>query len=240
MEEGQHKNKVIQEDSNEEKELEDRIGVIAIAAGQGIIDIFADLGTDFVVEGGQSMNPSTKDLLGAVKEVNANKIIILPNNKNVISAAEQVMKVTDREVVVLPSRSIPQGLTAMMGFNSAGELDEVKNIMIEEMELVETAQVTYAVRNSTVDGLEIKEGDILGLINGGIQIVTKDKEDVVLQLLDKLIDNDDPLITIYFGKEVSNREAKDLKKRLDEEVGDLDIEFYEGEQPLYYYLISVE
>ncbi|SJZ30292.1 DAK2 domain-containing protein [Selenihalanaerobacter shriftii] len=228
------------EDNLIEKNLEDRIGLIAVAAGDGIIELFEDLGVDYIVEGGQSMNPSTKDLLAAAEEVKTNRIIILPNNKNVISAAKQVVEVTDKEVSILPTKSIPQGVAAMMSFNPVGDFTEVNEMMEDEIDTVKTGQVTYAVRDSSVNDLQITKGDILGIIDGNIEVVNEDKEEVVGKLLDRLVIEDDFLVTIYTGKEVKSEEIEDLEERLNKKFKDLDIEIYSGGQPLYYYLISVE
>lgn len=222
------------------EELKDRIGVIAVASGQGIIEILESLGVDLIIEGGQSMNPSTQDLLSAIKKVNANKIIILPNNKNVISAAKQVIELSDREVIVLPTTSIPQGIVAMMGFNPRGEIVDVKEMMEEEIRQVKTGQVTYAVRDAIVNGIEIKQNNILGLAEGDIKVVTDDKKEAILELLEEMVTDNDLLITIYYGEEVDKEEVEGLKECVEAKFVDVDIEIHAGDQPIYYYLISIE
>nr|WP_239559118.1 DAK2 domain-containing protein [Sporohalobacter salinus] len=246
MEEEQHENRVVDEESKKENEMkvnevnEDRIGVIAVAAGDGIIDMFESLGVDLVIEGGQSMNPSTEDLLEATKEIKADQVIILPNNKNIISAAKQVIKIADKEVEIIETKSVPQGIAAMMMFSPAGQLTEIKEVMEEEVTEVKTGEVTYAVCDSDLNGLNIEEGDILGLVEGDIEVVTKDRIETVWEILDSLVEEDDYLITIYVGEEVDDKEVKQLEERLENELMELDLEICDGGQPLYYYLIAVE
>lgn len=242
MEEEQHENRVAAEESEEavKEEKKDRIGVIAVAAGGGIIDLFDSLGVDLVIEGGQSMNPSTEDLLEATREVASDKVIILPNNKNVISAAKQVVEVADKEVEVITTESVPQGIAAMMMFSPAGQLAEIKEMMEEEAGEVKTGEVTYAVCDSELNGLNIAEGDILGLVEGDIEVVTNDRIEAVTEIVNKLIEPEDYLVTIYVGAEVEKEEVKSLEERLEDEVREVDLEICNGKQPLYYYLIAVE
>lgn len=242
MEEEQHENRVVAKESEEavKEEKKDRIGVIAVAAGEGIIDLFDSLGVDLVIEGGQSMNPSTEDLLEAIREVKADKVIILPNNKNVISAAKQVVEVADKEIEVVTTKSMPEGIAAMMMFSPAGRLTEIKEMMEEEAGEVKTGEVTYAVCDSDLNDLNIAEGDILGLVEGNIEVVTKDRIEAATEIVDKLIELEDYLVTIYVGDEVEEKEVKRLEERLEDEVMELDLEICNGGQPLYYYLIAVE
>jgi len=229
-----------EQELKQDQELIDGIGVLAVAAGEGLEVIFNKLGVANVLLGGQSMNPSIQDLLESVEQINTDKVIILPNNKNVISTAEQVKELTDKEIEVIPTRTIPQGVTAMMVFNPEGNLKEVASQMKEEVEFVKTGEVTYAVRDTKINELEINKGDILGLIEGNIEIVSSDYNQATLDLLEDMVEADDSLITIYVGEDVSSEDKEALIHNLEELYEDFDIEIYDGYQPIYYYIISVE
>ncbi|OCL25973.1 DAK2 domain fusion protein YloV [Orenia metallireducens] len=229
-----------QVDVSEEQKVVGGIGVLAVAAGEGLEVIFKKLGVANVLLGGQSMNPSIQDLLESVEEINTNKVIILPNNKNVISTAEQVKELTDKEIEVIPTRTIPQGVTAMMVFNPEGDLQEVTTEMKKEVDFVKTGEITYAVRDTKINELEINKGDILGLIEGNIEVVSSHYNQAALDLLEDMVEADDSLITIYVGEEVSSEDKKELIHNLEEVYEDFDIEIYDGYQPIYYYIISVE
>jgi hypothetical protein len=224
----------------QEQEVLDEIGVLAVAAGEGLEVIFNKLGAANVLLGGQSMNPSIQDLLDSVEQINTDKVIILPNNKNVISTAKQLKELTDKEIEVIPTKTIPQGVTAMMVFNPAGNLKEVAAQMKEELEFVKTGEVTYAVRDTKINELEINKGDILGLIEGDIEVVASHYNQATLELLTDMVEADDSLITIYVGEEVSLEDKEELIHNLEELYEDFDIEIYDGYQPIYYYIISVE
>ena len=216
-------------------------GFVAISVGDGMSEIFKGLGVDTLIEGGQTMNPSTEDILNAIDKVNADVVYVLPNNKNIILAAEQAMKLTeDKKVVVVPSTTIPQGITAAVSYMPGRTAEENLEQMKEEMERVKTGQVTYAVRNTSVDGVEVHEGDIMGLDDHSILAVGNDVAETSFQLLDALVDEDSELISIYYGADVSEEDAEKFLSRVQEKFSDLDVEMYSGGQPIYYYVMSVE
>jgi DAK2 domain fusion protein YloV len=221
---------------NEPKE----IGVVAVAVGQGLIEVFKSLGVDYVVEGGQTANPSTEELLNAVNAVQANKIIILPNNSNIILAAQQVQKITDKEVVVIPSKTFPQGMSAMLAYNPEYSLMRNEDTMKATIENVKTGEVTYAVRDSLFDEVEIRQGDFIGLFDGKIQSSGQEKQQVSLELLEKMIDEDTELITIFYGEEVEEEQLNSLVEQIELRYPNLELEIIYGGQPLYYYIFSVE
>ncbi|ACL69766.1 DAK2 domain-containing protein [Halothermothrix orenii] len=214
-------------------------GIIAVGKGDGIKEIFKDLGIDVVIDGGQSMNPSTNDFLEAINNLNSSEIIILPNNKNIISAAEQAASLSDKDVVVIPTKTIPQAVSSMMVFNDEADLDELKEAMEMETENVTTLEITRAVKSSKVNGHNISTGDVIGLENGQIEAVGKEYQDVIVELLKKVCSGDE-FITIFYGEEINEDEAGDLVDTLEEEFNFEDIELYRGGQPLYPYIISVE
>ncbi|MDD6074336.1 MAG: DAK2 domain-containing protein [Clostridium sp.] len=216
-------------------------GFIAVSIGEGMSEIFQGIGADYLIEGGQTMNPSTEDMLNAIDCVNADTIFILPNNKNIILAAEQAKSlVKDKTIVVVPSKTVPQGITALINF--APDLSAAENLaqMQEEMGRVKTGQITYAVRNTTIDGMEISEGDIMGIGDHGMLAVEKTVEKATLATLRAMIDEEAELVTIYYGEDVSEEEADALCEKAREEFDSCEIECHSGGQPIYYYMISVE
>ncbi|MGN0293660.1 MAG: DAK2 domain-containing protein [Lachnospiraceae bacterium] len=216
-------------------------GFIAVSIGEGIDEIFRGLHVDCLISGGQTMNPSTEDMLEAIDQVNADKIFILPNNKNIILAAEQAGKLTaDKKIVVIPSRSVPQGIAALISFMAECTLEENQEAMLEAMGNVKTGQVTYAVRNTSIDGKTIHEGDFMGIDDHGIAAVGTELEQTALDLLDSMVDEDSELISIYYGEGVVEEDARALEEAVSEKYGDCDVELYSGNQPVYYYLMSVE
>ena len=216
-------------------------GFISVSIGDGIDEIFKELHVDYLISGGQTMNPSTEDMLEAIDNVNADTIFILPNNKNIILAAEQAASLTeDKKIIVIPSKSIPQGITAVLNFSADASPEENEETMKEEMQNVKTGQVTYAVRNTSIDGKEIHEGDIMGIDDHSIAAVGKELNETTLELLDHMVDEDSELISIYYGDGISEETANELKEVVEEKFGDCEIEMYEGGQPVYYYLLSVE
>ncbi len=216
-------------------------GFVAISVGEGMSEIFKGLGVDTLIEGGQTMNPSTEDILNAIDKVNADVVYVLPNNKNIILAAEQAMKLTDdKRVVVVPSTTVPQGITAAVSYMPGRTPEENLAQMTEEMGRVKTGQVTYAVRNTSVDGVEVHEGDIMGIDEHSILAVGKDVADTSFQLLEALVDEDSELISIYYGEDVTEEDAEEFFARVKEKFTDLDVEMYNGGQPIYYYVMSVE
>lgn len=215
-------------------------GIITVAMGDGIKNIFIDLGADRVIEGGQTMNPSTEDILNAINDINAESIYILPNNGNIVMAAKQAATLTKKNVTVIPTKSIPQGIAALTVFNPEGEKDENTEAMTYAIGSVKTGQVTYAVRNTNYDDKEIKEGDILGLINGSINNVGTDILEVSKSLIGDMVSDEDELITLLYGEDISEEDAKKLENEIKDRFSDCDVQLYYGGQPLYYFLISVE
>lgn len=215
-------------------------GVVAVAPGEGLAEILRSLGVEVVVEGGQSMNPSIEDLVTAIEQTNAEGVLVLPNNSNVIMAAEQARGLTSKEVKVLPSRSFPQAVAAMISFNPSASLEENYPAMLEAMERVRSGEVTFAVRDSQFDGVEIKTGQILGLAEGRIQVVNGSAEQVAEQLVAHMVKTGDELISLYWGHEETEESAAKLAARLQELYPQAEVEVHYGGQPLYYYIISVE
>lgn len=216
-------------------------GFIAVSVGEGLSEIFRGIGADYIIEGGQTMNPSTEDMLSAIEKVNADVIYILPNNKNIILAAEQAKYlVEDKKIVVVPSRTVPQGITALINFIPDQTPEENLETMKEEMARVKTGQITYAVRNTNIDGMEIHEGDIMGIGDHGMLTVGTGIETVALDSLKAMADEESELVTIYYGSDVKEEDAQALLDKAKEAFPDLEIELQNGGQPIYYYMISVE
>ncbi|MFQ7565536.1 MAG: DAK2 domain-containing protein [Clostridium perfringens] len=213
---------------------------ISVAMGEGMKNIFKDLGVDYVIEGGQTMNPSTQDMLEAIEKLNAEHIFILPNNKNIIMAANQAAEISDKDIRVIPTKTIPQGITCITMFNPEADVEENTEELKEAMEMVKTTSVTYAVRDTEVDGKEIQEGNILGLVEGKIKEVGEDPYKVAEDLIDSLVDEDSELITIFYGKDCEEEKVDALIEKLEGKYEDLDVQCYKGEQPLYYFIMSVE
>jgi hypothetical protein len=227
----------------EEKKEEPRkaYGFIAVSVGEGMSEIFRGIGCDYLIEGGQTMNPSTEDMLNAIDKINADTIYILPNNKNIILAAEQAKHmVEDKEIVVIPSRTVPQGITALINFIPDLSPEENLETMKEEMERVKTGQITYAVRNTVIDDMEIHEGDIMGIGDSGMLAVGQSIMGTTLDTLKAMMDEESELISIYYGCDVSEEDAQALLEKAQELCPDCEIELHDGGQPIYYYMISVE
>ncbi|MBA4602405.1 DAK2 domain-containing protein [Thermoactinomyces sp. AMNI-1] len=217
-----------------------KYGIVAVASGKGIADIFRSMGVDEVIEGGQTMNPSTEDLVRAVERLHAEHVLILPNNKNIILTAEQVEEVVDQPVSVLPTRSIPQGLTALLNFNSEVSPEENIKNMTEGFQEVKSGEVTKAIRDSKMNGHQIKEGNFLGILGGKIDIVGENLEKTALTLLDKMIDEGADIVTIIYGEEIQEQQAKELVQSLESQYPGIEIEVHYGGQPVYHYLFAVE
>jgi len=217
-----------------------KLGLVAVGIGEGINEVLKSLGVDIVVEGGQTMNPSTEDLLNACNQVNAESVIIFPNNSNIIMAAQQVVELCDKQVVVVPTRSIMQAITALITYDPEGESEEIAAAMIEEMQQVKYAEVTHAVRDSSINGLTIKDGDIIGILGDEIKVTSSSPEDALLKLLELMVDDDSSLITFFFGDEINEDEASQVNDTIVERYSDCDVEYHFGGQPHYSYLISVE
>ena len=216
-------------------------GFIAVSIGEGINEIFKGLGVDYIIEGGQTMNPSTEDMLNAIDQVNAKNIYILPNNKNIILAAEQAKAMTkEKNIIVIPSKTIPQGIAAVINFVSGKSTEENEASMVEAMGNVKTGSVTYAVRDTKIDGLEIKNGDYMGLDDKTIKSTGSDIEQVTYDLVDTMVEEDSELISIYYGEEANEDDAQKIADTLMEKYDYLDVEVHAGNQPVYYYVISVE
>lgn len=214
--------------------------VIAIAAGEGVQELFKSLGAAYVISGGQTMNPSTEDILKAIKEVNADQVIILPNNKNIFMAADQAAEVADVPVAVVPSKTVSQGMTAMLAFNGEQSLEENKKAMTEMLDSVVSGQITNAIRDTAIDGVEIHEGDYLGMVDGKIILSEADKYQATLDTLNKMISEDIEIITIIVGEEGTQAEAEKLSEAIEGSYPDLEVEIHEGKQPVYPYLLSAE
>ena len=218
-------------------------GFISVAAGAGLADIFRELGTDFVIEGGQTMNPSTDDMLVAIDKVNADTIFILPNNKNIILAAEQAAKLTkDKQICVIPTKTIPQGICALISFVGDKNAEDNAQDMTDALEDVRSGEVTYAVRDTCVDGKQIHQGDIMGIGDEGILAVDVNVDQTVMEMVEEMVDSDSEMITLYYGAEVTGEEAENLADMLRGRYEDLDmeVEVHSGGQPIYYYIVSVE
>ncbi len=244
----EHQEKLFQMSKQGEKPAEEAlpgpkkdVGFIAVSAGEGIAGIFRGLGVDYIIEGGQTMNPSTEDMLNAVDKVNAETVFILPNNKNIILAANQARTlVRDKKIVVIPTKTIPQGITAVINYVPGLSVEENEETMLSEMKTVATGQVTYAVRDTNIDGQEIKQGDFMGLGDHNILSVGTAISSVALDLVDAMMSEEKELISIYYGEEIAKEDAEKLQSRIAEKYPDCDIELQYGGQPIYYYIISAE
>ena len=233
--------KAAEEAAKKPAEPKKKYGFISVSAGAGLSEIFEGLGVDVVIEGGQTMNPSTEDMLNAIDKVNAENVFILPNNSNIILAANQAQSiVTDKNVYVVPSKTIPQGITALINFDESADAEANFDNMSSEMKNVKTGQVTYAVRDTSMDGKEIKQNDIMGIGDKTILSVGKDIEETTIDMLSQLIDDDSELISVYYGEDVSSEQVDSLTAKLEETYPDLDLEVHRGGQPIYYYIVSVE
>ncbi len=213
---------------------------ITVAIGDGIADVFKDLGVDYVIPGGQTMNPSTEDILKAVEEIHADNIIILPNNGNIVLAAEQAKDLSDKNLHILETKTIPEGVVALLSFNPDSNVEDNMSSMGEAVKNVKTGEVTFAVRDTEIEDIKVKKDDILGISQGEIKSIHKNILEVSLELMKKLVDDDDSLITIFYGEEVDEEEAMELSNLLEEEFDDCDVELIYGGQPLYYFIFSVE
>ena len=217
------------------------VGFISVSIGEGIGEIFRELGVDYLIEGGQTMNPSTEDMLRAIEEVNAETIYILPNNKNIILAANQAKLLTkDKEVIVIPTKTVPQGITAVVTYSAEASVEENTEAMSEEIKNVKTGQITYAVRDTHIDDKEIHEGDIMGIGDHEILAVGKEIQDVTLETIALMDADDAELITVYYGEDTKAEDAEKLEQALTEKYPSCDVEVYAGGQPIYYYVVSVE
>ncbi len=217
------------------------MGFIAVSIGEGMNEIFKELGADYIIEGGQTMNPSTEDMLNAIDQVNAESIFILPNNKNIVLAANQAKElVEDKNIIVIPTKTVPQGITALISFIPDEDASVNEAAMLEEIQNVKSGQVTYAVRDTHIDDKEIHEGDIMGIGDTGILAVGRDVEETTKEMLACLVDEDSELISLYYGEEVTEETAESLAKEIEELYPDADVDMHFGGQPIYYYVLAVE
>jgi len=244
----EHHERVIQEaeklaaqEKRQKPQEKKRTGFIAVSIGEGMNEIFREIGVDYIIEGGQTMNPSTDDMLQAIDEVNAETIFILPNNKNIILAANQARDLTkDKKIVVIPTKTVPQGITAVISFSSDEDTAANEAAMTEAIQAVRTGQVTYAVRDTKIGDKEIHEGDIMGIGDEGILAVGTDISDTAKDLLANLVTEESELISIYYGEDISEEEAERFVTSVEETYPDLDVDAHCGGQPIYYYVMSVE
>lgn len=245
----EHQEKLFRMSKQDEKPVEEDdlpgpkkdVGFIAVSVGSGIAEIFKGLGVDYIIEGGQTMNPSTEDMLNAIDKVNADTIFILPNNKNIILAANQAQSlVKDKKIVVIPTKTVPQGITAVINYVPGLSVGENEETMLSEMKSVATGQVTYAVRDTNIDGQEIRQGDFMGLGDHGILSVGTAISSVAFKMVDAMMTEEKELISIYYGEEIAEEDAGKLREQIGEKYPDCDIELQYGGQPIYYYIISAE
>ena len=227
----------------EAKKAEPRkeVGFIAVSIGEGMNEIFRELGADYIIEGGQTMNPSTEDMLNAIDQVNAEHIFILPNNKNIILAANQAQTLTeDKDIIVVPSKTVPQGITAIINYMPDADAQTNLEAMIEGIGNVKTGQVTYAVRDTHIDDKEIHEGDIMGIGDSGILAVGQSVVETTKEMLAQLVDEDTELISLYYGQDVQEESAENFAQEIEDLYPDVDVDVHSGGQPIYYYVLSVE
>lgn len=223
------------------KEPRKPVGFIAVSIGEGMNEIFRELGVDYIIEGGQTMNPSTDDMLTAIDGVNADHVFILPNNKNIILAANQAQSLTkDKDIIVIPTKTVPQGITAVISYMPEADVDANIETMQDAIKNVKTGQVTYAVRDTHIDDKEIHEGDIMGIGDQGILAVGQSVEETTKELLAKLVDDDSELISLYFGQDVQEADAEVFAANVEALYPDVDVDIHMGGQPIYYYVLSVE
>ena len=218
-----------------------KYGFVAVSVGEGLDEIFKGLNVDHIISGGQTMNPSTEDILNAIDKINADNIYVLPNNKNIILAAQQAESlVEDKNIIVIPSKTIPQGISAMIGFIPDNSPEDNKEAMIDSMSYVKTGEVTYAVRDTVIDDKEIKEGNIMGIGDEGILAVGEEIDDTTINMIKEMQDEESEIISLYYGAEVTEEAANKLADKIAEALPEIEVEVYPGGQPIYYYIASVE
>jgi len=215
-------------------------GIVTVAMGSGVADLFRSIGSKAVIEGGQTMNPSTEDIVKAIKEVNAKNVIILPNNKNIIMAAQQSVELVDENVIVIPSKTVPQGMASLLAFNPSLSAEDNESAMNEALSTVKTGQITFAVRDTSIDGLEIENGDFMGIAEGKITNKSKNKLEATKELLDNMIDEDSEILTIIYGEDVNESEVDELVAYCEDKFEDVEVEVHDGKQPLYSFILAVE
>ena len=223
-----------------EKEPAKEFGMIAVAAGEGLNNVFKDIDVDYIISGGQTMNPSANDIATAADRVNAKNIFIFPNNKNIIMSAEQANDITDKNLIVVPTRSIPEGIGAILTFDANSSVEENMENMKEAISVVRSASVTYAVRTTNVDGIDVKEGDIMGLDEHSVLTTGSDIAETTIDLISKIVDENSSNVTLFYGEGVTEEDAATLQAKLEEKFTSIDISMVYGGQPVYYYIISIE
>ena len=239
----QHENILegVAENAEYEEPIEEKeFAFISTSMGEGLASIFKDFGVDHVIEGGQTMNPSTEDFMKAIDKIHAKNIFILPNNSNIIMAANQAKELSDKNIIVIPTKNIPQAVSALVGFNPEATAEENEANMVEALSYVKSGQVTFAVRDTVMNGIEIREGNIIGIAEKELIAAGDEVDEVAKKLVEKLVDEDSAIITLFYGEDVTEEQAEELRGELEEKFEDIDVELYYGGQPLYYYLISVE
>ncbi|APT49514.1 hypothetical protein BSA171_11720 [Bacillus safensis] len=217
-----------------------RFGVVSVAMGEGIAELFKSIGASVVIEGGQTMNPSTEDIVTAIESVHAETVFILPNNSNIVMAAKQAATVSSREVVVIPTKTVPQGMSALLSLNEAASNEDNERAMLEAIDHVKSGQITFAVRDTQIDGIDIAKGDYMGLFNGKITLTAKNQLDAAKELLAKMVTEDDEIVTIIKGEDASSDELDALQAFIEETFEDVEVEVHDGKQPLYSYILAVE
>ena len=217
-----------------------RFGVVSVAMGEGIADLFKSIGASVVIEGGQTMNPSTEDIVKAIDSIHAETVFILPNNSNIVMAAKQAATVSSHEVVVIPTKTVPQGMSALLSLNEAASNEDNERAMLEAIDHVKSGQITFAVRDTQIDGIDIAKGDYMGLFNGKITLTAKNQLDAGKELLTKMVTEDDEIVTIIKGEDASSDELDALQAFIEETFEDVEVEVHDGKQPLYSYILAVE
>ena len=237
----QHENTLVGDTDEIAQSVEEKeYGFIATSMGEGLAKIFKDFGVDYIIEGGQTMNPSTEDFMNAIETINARNIFIFPNNSNIIMAANQAKELSDKNIIVIPTKNTPQGFTALVNFNADASVEENEQALMESLTMVKSGQVTFAVRDTVMNDVEVKEGNIIGIAESKLMDAGDSVDEITTSLVEKLVDEDSAIITLFYGEDVTEEDANNLRDELEEKFEDLDIELYYGGQPLYYYLISVE
>ena len=237
----QHENTLIESQDEAVIDVEEKeFGFIATSMGAGLADIFKDFGVDHIIEGGQTMNPSTEDFLNAIDQIHAKNIFIFPNNSNIIMAANQAKELSEKNIVVIPTKNTPQGFTSLVNFNPEATVKENEVAMIESLDFVKSGQVTFAVRDTVMNDIEVKEGNVIAIAQSKLLSAGDDVSKVTTEFVERLVDEDTAIITLFYGEDVTKEQANELRDLLEEKFEDIDVELYYGGQPLYYYLISVE
>jgi DAK2 domain protein len=230
----------VNKDEEEKYENKKDFTIIAVSAGKGLDTIMRDSGVDYIIEGGQTMNPSTNDFISVIEKISQNDIFIFPNNSNIIMAANQAKDMSDKNIRVIPTKNIPQCIQALIAMNTFSSFGENEKLMNEAIEKVKSAQVTFAVRDTKSDGLDIKKDDFIGLTGKAILSAEKDLKTATVNLIKKLVDEDSEIVSLFYGEDVSKEDADEIAELISEELENVEVEVYYGGQPVYYYLISVE